>query len=185
MIEIRFHGRGGQGVVVASRILASAAFKEGRNVQSFPFFGVERRGAPVTAFTRIDSKKIRIKSQIYQPDCVIVLDPSLLKTVDITRGLKKNGMILINSKHGPSRFRFGLSGNKVFTVDAYTIALKYGLGNPVSPIVNTAVLGAFARINKNLKLSSITSSIKEYIFIKLEKNIMAAKEAYEKVKDSP
>ncbi|MEA3328436.1 MAG: 2-oxoacid:acceptor oxidoreductase family protein [Candidatus Omnitrophota bacterium] len=182
MTEIRFHGRGGQGAVIASRILALAAFKEGRNVQAFPFFGVERRGAPVTAFTRIASREIRIRSQIYQPDCVIVLDPGLLKTVDITRGMKKNSVILINSEHSPSWFKFGLSNDKVFTVDAQTVALKYGLGSPASPIVNTAVLGAFAGISPEVRIYSIIGSIEEYVFIKTKQNVMAAKEAYGLIK---
>ena len=97
MIEIRFHGRGGQGAVVASNILAEAAFMEGKDVCSFPFFGVERRGAPVTAFTRVDSRPIRVKSGIYAPDHVIVLDPSLLKAVDVLAGLKKGGIVLVNT----------------------------------------------------------------------------------------
>lgn len=182
MIEIRFHGRGGQGAVIASRILALAAFKEGKNVQAFPFFGVERRGAPVTAFTRIGQKKIRIRSQIYQPDYIIVLDPTLLKVVDVARGLKKNGVVLINSEQDPSQFRFASTNNKVFTTDANTIALKYGLGSSMAPIVNTTILGAFAGISGEVKISSIIDSIKEYIFIKLKENITAAEEAYELVK---
>ena len=84
MIEIRFHGRGGQGAQIACKILATAAFHEGKDVQAFPYFGVERRGAPVTAFTKIDDRAIRVKSMIYEPDYVIVLDESLLKVVDVT-----------------------------------------------------------------------------------------------------
>ncbi len=87
MIEIRFHGRGGQGAVVASNILADAAFREGKYVQAFPYFGVERRGAPVTSFTRIDKNPIKIKSQVYTPNYVVVLDPTLMGVTDITSGL--------------------------------------------------------------------------------------------------
>ena len=97
MIEIRFHGRGGQGAVIASNILAEAAFKEGKYVQAFPFFGIERRGAPILSFTRIDEKAIRIKNQIYNPDCIVVLDPTLIDAVDVTSGLKENGLILLNT----------------------------------------------------------------------------------------
>ena len=177
MKEIRFHGRGGQGAVIASRILALAAFKEGLDAQSFPFFGVERRGAPVTAFTRIDTKKIRIKTLIYKPDYIIVLDPTLLGTIDVTSGLKQDGLILINSRRSPSWFRFG-PAKRVFTVDAEGIALRYGLGTSTAPIVNTTILGAFARISGEVKISSVVDSIKEYVPVKLKENISAAKEAY-------
>ena len=91
MREIRFHGRGGQGAVIASKILAEAFFREGKYVQSFPAFGAERRGAPVAAFTRVDENPIRIRTQIYAPDTVVVLDPSLLESADITSGLKPKG----------------------------------------------------------------------------------------------
>jgi len=97
MIEIRIHGRGGQGAVIASEVLAMAAFREGKHVTSFPAFGVERRGAPVAAFTRIDDRPIRLKCEIYAPDHVVVLDPSLLQVVDVTAGLKPGGWILVNS----------------------------------------------------------------------------------------
>lgn len=176
MKEIRFHGRGGQGAVIACRILGLAAFKDGLDAQSFPFFGVERRGAPVTAFTRIDTKKIRIKTLVYKPDYIIVLDPTLVKTVDVASGIKRSGFILINSRRNPSQFRLGPA--KVFTVDAESIALKYGLGSPIAPIVNTTILGAFARISGEVKISSIVDSIKEYVPVKVKENISAAEEAY-------
>ena len=99
MVEVRFHGRGGQGAVVASEILATALFHEDKAVQAFPAFGVERRGAPVAAFLRCDDTPIRLRCQIYQPDQVIVLDPTLLSAVDVTAGLKNDGSILINSDH--------------------------------------------------------------------------------------
>ena len=101
MIEIRFHGRGGQGAVTAANLLAMAAFREGKDVQAFPYFGVERRGAPVTAFTKIDDRPVRIKSQIYEPDHVIVMDSSLLKAVDVDQGLKNGGVILVNTDKKP------------------------------------------------------------------------------------
>jgi len=180
MIEIRFHGRGGQGSVIASEILAQAAFKEGKNVQSFPYFGVERRGAPVTAFTRIDDRPIRIRSEIYEPDYVIVLDPSLLGAVDITSGLKEGGLVLINIDKKPEELKLR-SASRIATVDATSIAIKHGLGSRTAPVVNTAILGAFAAASKEVRIESIVESIREIAPTKKEENAEAAKEAYEKV----
>jgi len=106
MVEIRFHGRGGQGAVKGSDILAVAAFHEGKEVQAFPFFGVERRGAPVTAFTRISNEEIRIHCYIYDPDVLVILDPTLICAVPLSDGLKENGKIIINSMKEPSEFSF-------------------------------------------------------------------------------
>ncbi len=179
MIEIRFHGRGGQGAVVASNLLAQAAFLEGKDVQAFPYFGVERRGAPVTAFTKIDDKPVRIKSQIYEPDYVVVLDASLLKAVDVTQGLKDGGVVLINTDRKPGNIK-GVKG-RIATVDATTIAVKHGLGSKEAPIVNTAVLGAFAKATGIVKIDSIVDSILESAPAKKKENAEAAKEAFEKV----
>ncbi|MDI6916981.1 MAG: pyruvate ferredoxin oxidoreductase subunit gamma [Thermoplasmatales archaeon] len=178
MIEIRFHGRGGQGAVTAANILADACFKEGKDVQSFPFFGVERRGAPVTAFARIDSKPIRIKYEIYEPDFVVVLDSKLMKTVNVLEGLKKNGSVLINTNRRPDEIKMDA---KIATVDATGIALKHKLGSRMAPIINTAILGAFAKASSIVKIDSILKSIKEMAPAKKEENVNAAKEAYEKV----
>jgi 2-oxoacid:acceptor oxidoreductase gamma subunit (pyruvate/2-ketoisovalerate family) len=180
MIEIRFHGRGGQGAVVASNILADAAFSEGKDVQSFPYFGVERRGAPVTAFTRIDFKPIRIKSQIYEPDYVIVLEPSLMKfNLDqIIHGLKSEGTIIVNTPQPPQHF--GLKF-RTATVDATRIAIKYGLGSKTTPIVNTTILGAFAKVSDLVRLDSIHQSIRKNIKVKPENNVEASEEAYNSV----
>ncbi len=101
MIEVRFHGRGGQGVVTAADILAMAAFYDGKFCQSFPFFGVERRGAPVMAFSRIDDRPVRMRSQIYTPDYVVVQDPTLLEIIDVTSGLKDEGIVIINTEKSP------------------------------------------------------------------------------------
>ena len=95
MLEIRFHGRGGQGAVTASKILALAAFNEDRYVLAFPFFGTERRGAPVTSFTRIDDKRIFLRTQIYEPDVIVVLDPSVMGSTDVAKGLKEGGKFII------------------------------------------------------------------------------------------
>ena len=180
MYEIRFHGRGGQGSVVASEILAKAVFLEGKDVQSFPFFGVERRGAPVAAFTRIDNKPIRVKTSIYSPDCVVVLDPSLLKGQDLTAGLKENGTLLVNSDRPPEKLGTFFRGITA-TVDATAIALKHGLGSKTSPIVNTAILGALAKVTGMVKLESIATAIADSVPSKPEENVEAAREAYEKV----
>ena len=181
MIEIRFHGRGGQGAVTAANILADACFKEGKDVQSFPFFGVERRGAPVTAFTRIDSKPIRIKYQIYEPDFVVVLDSGLMKTVNVLEGLKKNGLVLINMAKNPDEIKMKESLVRVATVDATGIALKHKLGSRMAPIINTAILGALAKASNVVKIATIMESIKEIAPARKEENADAAKEAYENV----
>jgi 2-oxoacid:acceptor oxidoreductase gamma subunit (pyruvate/2-ketoisovalerate family) len=179
MREIRFHGRGGQGAVIASNILANAAFLEGMDVQAFPYFGVERRGAPVTAFVRVDDKPIRIKFFIYNPNFVIVMDESLLKAVDVTAGLQDPGIVVINSKRTPEAM--GMEDYKIATVDATDIALEHGLGSKVSPIVNTIMLGAFVTATGELKLDSVLSSIPGQVPIKAEENSRACQKAAETV----
>ncbi len=177
MKEIRFHGRGGQGAVSASNILANAAFLEGRYVQAFLLIGAERRGAPIMAFTRIDDKPIRNRSQIYSPDYVVVLDSDLMEVVDIASGIKPSGTILINSDKDSNFFNFSA---KVVSIDLNPIALKYGLGTPTAPIVNTAMLGAFAGVSGEIGLASLLTAIREMVPVKPEENVSAAKEAYEK-----
>lgn len=179
MKEIIFYGRGGQGAVIASRLLAIAAFKEGKNVQSFPFFGVERRGAPVTAYTRLGNSEIRKRVPIKEPDYVIVLDPTLLESIDITKGLKENGCILINTQASKNSFPFSKRFN-VFTFDAAKTASKYKLGPKSAPIVNTSILGAFSKFTKEIGIKSLVDAIKEAAMIKMGENIKAAEEAYEK-----
>lgn len=177
MIEIRFHGRGGQGAVVASNMLADAAFREGKHVQAFPFFGVERRGAPVSSFTRINDIPIKIRSQVYNPDYVIVLDSTLIDIIDVTSGLKRNGIIIINTDKKPSDFNLSF---KVATIDATSIALDNKLGSKMAPIVNTSILGAFAKVSGIISLESIILAIKESDISKKEDNIKAAEMAYQK-----
>ena len=182
MIEIRFHGRGGQGSVKASDILAMAAFTEGKEVQAFPFFGVERRGAPVTAFTRISDGEIRIHCYIYEPDVLVVLDPTLIGTIPLADGLKPNGKIIINTERKPESFSFPEAENPhVYTVDCSSIAVKYGLGTQNAPIVNTAILGAVAKATGLASINSVMKAIKEKIPINKEKNAEAAKETFDKV----
>ncbi len=184
MIEVRFHGRGGQGAVIASNILAEAGFLEGKEVAAFPFFGVERRGAPVTAYTRIAEQKIRIKSGIYEPDFVIVLDPSLLKAVNVADGLKPGGLVLINSKIAPDKLRVELGlaeDKKLATVNATEIAIKHRLGSKAAPIVNSALLGAFAKASGVVEIGSLIQGVKKLVPIKIDENAAAAQEAYDSV----
>jgi 2-oxoacid:acceptor oxidoreductase gamma subunit (pyruvate/2-ketoisovalerate family) len=179
MREIRFHGRGGQGAVIASNILANAAFLEGKDVQAFPYFGVERRGAPVTAFVRLDDRPIRIKYFIYEPNYVIVLDESLLKAVDVTAGLQDPGIVVVNSNRTPEAM--GMQDYKVATVDATAIALEHGLGSRVAPIVNTILLGAFVTATEEMKLESVLKSIPGQVPIKADENTRACQKAAETV----
>jgi 2-oxoacid:acceptor oxidoreductase gamma subunit (pyruvate/2-ketoisovalerate family) len=178
MVEIRFHGRGGQGAVIASKILASALFKEGKYAQAFPAFGAERRGAPVMAFTRFDQKTITRRSMVYEPDHVIVLDEPILDLVDVTAGLKEGGWILINTPKPPSAFP-KFSKFRVSTVDANRIAQENGLGSTTAPVVNTVVLGAFSKATELVGLKAVLEGIKEYVPAKTEANMAAAKAAYE------
>jgi 2-oxoacid:acceptor oxidoreductase gamma subunit (pyruvate/2-ketoisovalerate family) len=181
MIEIRFHGRGGQGAVVASKVLAVAFFHENLYVQSFPAFGVERRGAPVMAFLRVDRQSINLRVNIYQPDHIIVLDPTLLGAIDVTAGLKQDGWILINSHQPPGEFR-ELRGFRTATVDATSIAIENGLGSRTNPIVNTAILGSFSKVTGLVGIDSIALAIREEVPGKKNENVKAAREAYQGVK---
>jgi 2-oxoacid:acceptor oxidoreductase gamma subunit (pyruvate/2-ketoisovalerate family) len=180
MIEIRTHGRGGQGAVIASEILADAFFREGKFVQAFPAFGVERRGAPVVAFTRISDGDIRERCEIYEPDHLIVLDPVLIDTVNITSGLKEGGWIVVNTNRemGSSSLaeRYRLA-----TVDANSIAIKYGLGSRATPIVNTAILGAFSAATGLISLKAVIEAIEEFVPLTKENNSKATQEAYNSV----
>ncbi len=181
MVEIRIHGRGGQGAVVASKLLVTAAAKEGKKVQAFPFFGAERRGAPVAAFARVDEQKIRIHSEVYTPDHVIVLDPVLYKTVNVTAGLKEGGTVLLNSSRDPASFPFS-AHFKVAVVDASGIAIRHKLGSRTEPIVNTAILGAFAKLTGVIGIDALAETIKESVPGKGKENEAAAREAYESLK---
>ncbi|RLF33079.1 MAG: pyruvate ferredoxin oxidoreductase [Thermoplasmata archaeon] len=180
MIEIRIHGRGGQGAVVASQVLADAVFQEGKYVQAFPAFGVERRGAPVMAFTRIDNAPIRIRTQIYTPDHIMVLDPTLLEVVDVTAGLKDGAWILINSAKPPQTFTLP-EQYRVATVDANAIAVKYHLGPRNAPIVNTAILGAFSKLTGIVGLEALCDAVRAAVPINPKGNVAAVREAYQQV----
>jgi len=181
VIEIRFHGRGGQGAVVASELLAQAAFLDGKSPQSFPFFGVERRGAPVTAFTRIDDHPIGVRTSITAPDVVVVLDPGLLSTTPVADGLKAGGLLLVNTT-APVEKLVTMSGVHRATVDATRIALAHGLGTSMMPIVNTAVLGALARATGVVSLEALTRAIGQFVPARPQENSLAARDGYTNVR---
>ncbi|MCP4749301.1 MAG: pyruvate ferredoxin oxidoreductase [Proteobacteria bacterium] len=178
MIEIRIHGRGGQGAVVASKVLAVAMFAEGKYVQAFPRFGVERRGAPVEAFLRLEEGKILIRSEITHPDHVVVLDATLIEAVDVTAGLAKGGWAIVNTDKQVGDFQ-GLDEYRVACVNASRIAVDHGLGSRSSPIVNTAICGAFAKCTGLVGIESVCEAIKEEVPIKAEENAQAARDAFD------
>lgn len=180
MIEIRIHGRGGQGSVTAAELLSIAAFTDGKFSQAFPAFGVERRGAPVQAFMRINDFPIRIRSQIYEPDIVIVQDPTLLQTVDVSNGLKDNGILMINTSEDPSYFKNINTKARILTIDATKIAMDI-IGKP---IVNTVLLGAFAAATNNVNVESIKKAVKERFSGSVgEKNAEAIQKAFDFMKE--
>jgi len=180
MQEIRFHGRGGQGTVVASILLAKAFFSAGYYVQTFPVFGVERRGAPVEAYLRLDKEKILVRSNVYTPDHLMVQDVQLLQNVDVTGGLKPGGWILVNSAVQPPPMNI-FAGFRLAYVDANGIAVQNQLGTRTHPIINTAMIGALARVLDMPPLAMIAAAIREDIAIKPEQNIQAAHDAYARV----
>jgi pyruvate ferredoxin oxidoreductase gamma subunit len=180
MLEIRFHGRGGQGAVVASELLAQAVFLDGKVAQSFPFFGVERRGAPVTAFTRIDDRPILLRSFIESPDVVVVLDPGLLRETPVTGGLRPGGVLLVNSPKAPGAFSLPLGG-RVATVDATRIALDRKVGSATMPVVNTAMLGALSRVTGAFSEASLERAIVAFVPSHPEENRVAARDGAARV----
>ena len=181
MLEFRWHGRGGQGAWTASELLARTAIYEGKYIQSFPEFGPERMGAPVTAFTRISTEPIRLHCAVYEPDVVAVLDPTLLKAVPVAAGLNENGIIIVNSADEPAKVKevLKLEKGKVWTIPATEIALRI-LG---MPITNTAMLGAVARATSIVSLESVEKTVKERFRLDIaEKNFAVIKEAYKEAK---
>jgi len=177
MREVRIHGRGGQGAVVASKVLAAALFREGKSVQTFPAFGVERRGAPVTAFLRVCEGPILLRCEITEPDDCAILDVTLMEAVDVTLGLKPGGLILINTDRPPDAYAGLARRFRVALVDASAIARGFGLGSGRQPIVNTSMLGAFSAVSGLVSLDSVCASIAEAVRIKTGENVEAAREA--------
>ncbi|TFG34749.1 pyruvate ferredoxin oxidoreductase [Candidatus Thorarchaeota archaeon] len=183
MIEIRWHGRGGQGGVTSAELLAKAAYRDGyKGVQAFPYFGAERRGAPVKAFTRIADEVINVRSQVYTPDVVAVLDSSILDLTDVTEGLKENGKVIINT---PKRAdEITLPKGHIYTYDGTGIALKNGLLVGGLPVINTTMLGAIAKATSLVKLETVQEIIRENWGGKVgERNAQGAKEAYDTCND--
>ena len=185
MFQIRFHGRGGQGVVPAAEMLSIAAFLQGRHAQAFPSFGSERTGAPVVAYCRIENREIRLREPIMEPDALIVQDPTLLHQVDVFSGLRPEGYMLINSNRGfddlgLGEFVRGFRHERLLTVPATELALKH-LGRPLP---NAVLLGGFAAISGLVTLDSVNAAIRSKFSGKVAQgNIAAAAEAYQFVRE--
>lgn len=179
MIEIRWHGRGGQGAVTSVELLAKAVIGENRYAQAFPSFGPERRGAPVMAFNRVSDERIRVRSGVYNPDVVIVLDESLIGLVDVTEGIKADGILIVNTAKPANELAAKLNyKGKLATVDGTAIAWQE-LG---VPITNTTMLGALLKVANVAKLESIDEPIEERFGRIAKKNLATAKRAYNEVK---
>jgi len=181
MIEIRWHGRGGQGAWTASLLLAQSALLEGKHVQSFPEFGPERMGAPMRAYTRISDEPIDIHSGVYDPEIVVVLDPTLLKAVNVLEGLPRDGTLIVNERKSPKQLREEqkIAGRKVWAVPATDLSIEL-LGRDIP---NTAMLGATVKATKIVKLESLTETARERFPGKLgELNVNLIKRAYDEVK---
>ena len=175
-VEIRWHGRGGQGAVTSAELVAHAAIAEGKFAQAFPSFGPERRGAPVLAFNRISDKQIRIRSAVEHPDIVVVLDPRLMDFIDATAGLKDEGMLLINTKKSIAAIKSEYNiKHRVGVVNATTIALEILKVN----IVNTTILGLLVRATDIVKLESFEVLLQERFGAAAERNLAACKRAYQ------
>ena len=177
MKEITVFGRGGQGAVVAAEILAEAYFLEGYFTQSFPSFGVERRGAPVTAFLRVDTTFIYLRSMIYKAHMGLILSPDAVKAPTFKPSFAGNAALVINSKERLEE----VSEYNCYYVDAASIALESGLGSKAQPLVNTAMLGAFAKVCGDLTLGNLLKAVESKIPSNVEKNIYAVKKAYDLV----
>ncbi|MFA5311865.1 MAG: 2-oxoacid:acceptor oxidoreductase family protein [Methanomassiliicoccales archaeon] len=182
-IEIRWHGRGGQGVVTANELLAGAALKEGKYIKAFPEFGPERMGAPIRAFTRLSDTPIQVHSQVYYPDMVVVLDPTLLKQADILEGMKESSLFVANYAEGKDKLvKIIGKSNNVHSVNATGIAMDE-IGRPTA---NTAMLGAVVKVLKYVSIESVLEELETKFSAKFSKevvakNIKAIKRAYEEV----
>jgi pyruvate ferredoxin oxidoreductase gamma subunit len=186
LTEIRWHGRGGQGVVTAGELLAETALDTGRYFQAFPDYGPERMGAPIRAFTRLSSDPITIHSQVEEPDVVLVLDPTLLGAVAVTEGLKEDGVLVVNSAMSPAEVREQLDfhAGKVFTVDASHIAIEE-MGREIT---NTPMLGAFAAATGLVSVDGLADEVRDWFGAKLSQhaidaNVRALKRAAEEVEE--
>ena len=188
MFEVRFHGRGGQGVVTGADLLALAAFEEGRFAQSFPSFGSERMGAPVVAYCRLHEREIRTREPVIEPDCVILIDPTLVHQVDLFAGLKPGGSVLVNSTRtfdelGLASLRVRCGGHHLISVPATEVAQRQ-VGRPLP---NAALLGGFAALTAQISIRAVTMAIWERFrkdFGVAERNVAAAGEVYQSVRQS-
>ena len=186
MTEIRWHGRGGQGAKTAALLLADVAFKTGKNVQGFPEYGPERMGAPITAYNRISSDEIRVHSNIYHPDYVVVVDETLLHTVDVTAGLKEQGAIVVNTPKSPQEIAPQLNGykGKVYTVDARKISVEtLGKNFPNSPML-AAIVAVSKVMDKDTFIREMKNSYQHKFAKKpevIDGNMKALEVAYDAV----
>lgn len=179
MIEIRLHGRGGQGAVTSAELLALAAIKGGKYAQAFPSFGPERRGAPVVAFCRISDEQIKVRSVISHPDVVLVLDPSILRLVDVSNGLKADGVLVTNTRFSPEEIKKELGvKTRLAAVNASKIAREeLGL-----PITNTTMLGALLRASEVVAKEGMIEPLQERFGRLAERNIKAFERAYKETR---
>jgi len=181
-VEIRWHGRGGQGVVTANEILAGAALKEGKYIKAFPEFGPERMGAPIRAFARISDKPINVHSQVYFPNYVVVLDHTLLPTPSIKEGLSEKSSVIVNYPDLKEKLKASFGNYNVFTVNANRISMEE-IGKPMA---NTAMLGALVKVSKVVDINTVTAELAAKFSGKfnqevINKNIRAVVRAYEEV----
>jgi len=180
MKQIRIHGRGGQGVVTAAELIAIAAFKDGKQSQAFPSFGVERTGAPIESYARIDDEFIQTREQIYKPDVLIVQDPTLLDVIDITKGAGKDTIVIINTSKDKKDLKIKLPKKNIYPIDATKIALDIIGKN----LVNTVILGAFAKVTNLVTLNGLKQAVKQKFSEKgdkiIDSNIKAIEVAYNK-----
>jgi pyruvate ferredoxin oxidoreductase gamma subunit len=179
MVEIRFHGRGGQGAVTSAELTALAAIEEGKYAQAFPSFGPERRGAPVMAFVRVSEAPIVTREKVYEPHIVIVLDPTLLKIVDVKAGLKPGGIVILNTSKSVEQVRSetGIDG-RLATVDASRIAME----TMRVPITNTTMLGALVKATGIIQMSNLQNPIKHRFGPIAERNMKSCVRAYEETR---
>jgi len=183
VFEVRFHGRGGQGAVTASELLALAAFADGRHAQSFPSFGSERMGAPVVAYCRLDDREIRTREPVLTPDCLIVIDPTLVHQVDLFAGLSPDGFVLVNSSRPLHELGLGslaadLRPERMLTVPATEVAQRH-IGKPLP---NAALLGGFAALTAEVTMTSLNSALQARFSRNpsvAERNIAAAAEVFQ------
>jgi pyruvate ferredoxin oxidoreductase gamma subunit len=182
MIEVRFHGRGGQGAVTSAELVALAAIEDGKFAQSMPSFGPERRGAPVQAYLRVSKDQIRVRAEVLNPDVVVVLDDGLIEIMDITSGLKDGGLVVVNTKQTVDELRKKMNyRGKLAIVDALTIALE----TLKVPITNTTMIGALLAASDLVPVNLVADQINKRFNPKLaERNISALRRAADDTKIS-